>query len=180
MASQKEEELQSKEALNACVSEICNSLQETMVKREALGGECSVPGTPTMRHRSAPAWSTPSAPPDGIWSQEWYCLLLQIIKLWISCMPGTFKLQLFSDTEFLLRKLPTSGPKMSWDKAHVAIRLMQGDYFWCGIPASVAPGHCTKKEGKYDLQATFNYWHIWAEEQVALSQYGKTTRRRSW
>ena len=46
----KREESPSKEALNACVSEICDSIQETMGKGEALGCDGSKPGTPPTRN----------------------------------------------------------------------------------------------------------------------------------
>ena len=72
----------------------------------------------------------------------------------IGCPSDTFKVQLLSDMKFLLRKLPTNRPELSWEEANAIIRLVGGDYFWCGTPASVAPGHRTKKEAEHDLQET--------------------------
>ena len=77
---------------------------------------------------------------------------------------GTYKVQLLSDTEFLLRKRPTSGPEMNWQDANVIIRLISGLFLWCGVPVSLAAGHRSKKEAKYDLDATFAYRHTQAQE----------------
>ena len=67
--------------------------------------------------------------------------------------PGTYKVQLLSDTKFLLRKQPTSR-QMNWQDANTVIRLIHGEFLWCGVPVSLAAGHQTKKEVKYDLDAT--------------------------
>ena len=158
---------------------------------------------PARGHQSASARSTPTAP-DGIRARERYCVLVRVTRdvlglserdfrvlphAWeeliakdicearIGCPPDTFKVQLLSDTEFLLRKIPTNGLELSWEEANAIIRLVWGDYFWCGIPASVIPGHRTKKEAKYDLQATFNYRHLRAEERAMISQYQKDKKR---
>ena len=119
---------QKQEVTNAHVTELCASLQETMAQGETLGQESSVTGTPPARLQVAPGRS---APTDGIRCRESYCLLVQVVKdalglserdirvpthAWdeniaadicesqIGCPPGTYKVQLLSDTEFLLRK----------------------------------------------------------------------------
>ena len=91
--------------------------------------------------------------------------------------PGTYKVQLLSDTEFLLRKRPTSGPEMNWQDANIVIRLIHGEFLWCGVPITLVAGHRTKKEAKYDLDATFAYWHTRAQERVALSKFQKDSKR---
>ena len=125
---------QKQEATDACVTELCVSLQETMAQGATSGQESSVTGTLPVRHWAALGWS---APTNGIRHQESYCLLVWVVKdalglsernirvpthawdeniaadiceSWIGCPPGTYKVQLLSDTEFLLRKRPTSGP----------------------------------------------------------------------
>ena len=95
----------------------------------------------------------------------------------IGCPPGTYKVQLLSDTEFLLRKRPTSGPEMNWQDANAMIRLVHGEFLWCGVPVSLAAGHRTKKEAKYDLDATFAYRHTRAQERIALSKFRKDSKR---
>ena len=121
-------DVQKQGALDAHVTELCTSLQETMAQGEMSGQESSVTGTlPTRR------WTDPgqSAPAEGIRHRESYCLLVRVIKdalrlsewdvrvlthawdeniatniceLQIGCLPGTYKVQLLSDTKFLLRK----------------------------------------------------------------------------
>ena len=121
-------DVQKQGALDACVTELCTSLQETMAQRETLGQESSVTGTPPTGRRTVPGQT---APADGIHHRESYCLLVRVVKdalglserdvrvpthAWdkniatdicesrIWCPPGTYKVQLLSDTEFLLRK----------------------------------------------------------------------------
>ena len=194
-------DVQKQEALDARVTELCASLQETMAQGETSGQESSVTGSSPMRH-----WTVPgrSAPADGICRQESYCLLVQVTKdtlglsewdvrvlthAWdeniatdicesrIGCPSGTYKVQLLSDTEFLLRKQPTSGPEMNWQDANAVIRLIHGEFLWCGVPVSLAAGHRTKKEAKYNLDSTFAYQHTWVQEQVVLSKFRKDSKR---
>ena len=130
-SSKKEDQrkdVQKQGALNAHVTKLCTSLQETMAQGETSGQESSVTGTPPTR-----CWTDPgqSAPTNGIRHRESYCLLVWVIKdalglsewdvrvlthAWdeniatdicesrIRCPSGTYKVQLLSDTEFLLRK----------------------------------------------------------------------------
>ena len=189
------------EALNARVTELCTSLQEIMTDGETLGQESSANETPLTKRRTDPGWS---APTDGIRHRESYCLLVWVVKdalglsehdvrlpahVWnediavdicesrIGCPPGTYKVQLLSDTKFLLRKRPTSGPEMNWQDANAVIRLIHGDFLWCGVPVSLAAGHRSKKEAKYDLDATFAYQHTRAQERTVLNQFRKDSKR---
>ena len=57
------------------------------------------------------------------------------------------------------------------------IRLVHGEFLWCGVPVSVAAGHRTKKEAKYDLDATFAYRHTQAQEWIVLSKFQKDSKR---
>ena len=119
----------------------------------------SKPGAPEKGRQSASARSTPTVP-DGIRARERYCVLVRVTRdalglserdiripshLWeeliakdicesrIGCPPDTFKVQLLSDTEFLLWKVPTSGPVLSWEEATAVIRLVSGGVplMWC-------------------------------------------------
>ena len=192
---------QKQEATDACVTKLCASLQETMAQGEMSGQESSVTGTPPARLWVAPGWS---APTNGIRHRESYCLLVRVVKdalglsewdirvpthAWdeniaadicesqIGCPPGTYKVQLLSDTEFLLRKRPTSRPEMNWQDANAVIRLIHGEFLWCGVPVTLVAGHRTKKEAKYDLDTTFAYRHTRAQERVALSKFRKDSKR---
>ena len=57
------------------------------------------------------------------------------------------------------------------------IRLIHGEFLWCGVPVTLVAGHRTKKEAKYDLDATFAYRHTRAQERVALSKFQKDSKR---
>ena len=189
------------EALDARVTELCTSLQEIMADGETSGQESSANETPLTKRRTDP---DRSAPTDGLRRRELYCLLVWVVKdalglserdvrlpahAWnkdiavdicesrIGCPPGTYKVQLLSNTEFLLRKRPTSGPEMNWQDANAVIRLIHGGFLWCGIPVSLAAGHCSKKEAKHDLDATFAYRHTRAQEWTVLNKFWKDSKR---
>ena len=66
---------------------------------------------------------------------------------------------------------------MNWQDANVIIRLVHGLFLWCGVPVSLAAGHHSKKEAKYDLDATFAYQHTRAQEQTVLSKFRKDSKR---
>ena len=190
-----------KEALDARVTELSTSLQEMMADGETSGQESSANETPLTTCHTGPSRS---APTDGLRCRESYCLLVRVVKdavglskqdvqlpahAWneditvdicesrIGCPAGTYKVQLLSDTEFLLRKRPTSGPKMNWQDANAIIRLISGLFLWCGVPVSLAARHRSKKEAKYDLDATFTYRHTRAQERTVLSKFRKDSKR---
>ena len=70
-------DVQKQGALDACVTELCTSLQETMAQGETSGQESSVTRTPPTGCWTVPGWS---APTDGIRHQESYCLLVWVTK----------------------------------------------------------------------------------------------------
>ena len=70
-------DVQKHRALDACVTELCTSLQETMAQGETLGQESSVTRTPPTGRRTVPGRS---APTDGIRHQESYCLLVRVTR----------------------------------------------------------------------------------------------------
>ena len=187
-----------KEALDAHVTELSTSLQEMMADGETSGQESSVNETLLTMCRTDPSQSTPT---DGLLHRESYCLLVRVVKdavrlseqdvrlpahTWnediavdicesrIGCLAGTYKVQLLSDTEFLLRKRPTSSPEMNWQNANT---IISGLFLWCGVPVSLAAGHRSKKEAKYDLDATFTYRHTRAQERTELSKFRKDSKK---
>ena len=66
---------------------------------------------------------------------------------------------------------------MNWQDANAIIRLISGLFLWCGVPVSLVAGHCSKKEAKYDLDATFTYRHTHAQEQTVLSKFRKDSKK---
>ena len=65
---------------------------------------------------------------------------------------------------------------MNWQDANAVIRLIHGEFLWCSVLVSLAARHHTKKEAKYDLDATFAYRHTRAQEQIALSKFRKDSK----
>ena len=57
------------------------------------------------------------------------------------------------------------------------IRLIHGEFLWCGVLVTLVAGHHTKKEAKYNLDGTFAYRHTQAQERVALSKFRKDSKR---
>ena len=112
--------------------------------------------------------------PAHAWNED---ITVDICESQIGCPAGTYKVQLLSDMEFLLRKHPTSGPEMNWQDANTIIRLISGLFLWCGVPVSLAARHRSKKEAKYDLDATFAYRHTRAQERTVLSKFRKDSKR---
>ena len=66
---------------------------------------------------------------------------------------------------------------MNWQDANAVIRLVHGEFLWCGVPVSPAARHHTKKEAKYDLDATFTYRHTPAQEWIVLSKFWKDSKQ---
>ena len=66
---------------------------------------------------------------------------------------------------------------MNWQDANTIIILIHGHFLWCGVPVSLAAGHRSKKEAKYDLDATFAYRHTRAQERTVLSKFRKDSKR---
>ena len=52
-------------------------------------------------------------------------------------LPGTFSVDLLSDTEFLLYKLPKTGRGMSEMESVLFADLIMGSYLWAGVPTDV-------------------------------------------
>ena len=51
--------------------------------------------------------------------------------------PGKFSVDLLSDTEFLVYKLPKTGQGMTHAESTLFVNLIGGDYLWGGVPAEV-------------------------------------------
>ena len=66
---------------------------------------------------------------------------------------------------------------MNWQDANAIIRLISGLFLWCGVLVSLAAGHRSKKEAKYDLDATFAYRHTHAQERTVLSKFRKDSKK---
>ena len=70
-----------------------------------------------------------------------YCLNASICKdiceAWTGEMPGTFTVDLLSDTEFLVYKLPKTGRGMSERESALFANLIVVSYLWAGVSADL-------------------------------------------
>ena len=85
-------------------------------------------------------------------------------------IPGTFSVDLLSDTEFLVYKLLKTGRGMTWAETIVFINLIRGGYLWAGIPAEVFAVPRTMPQAKRDKMKTRNYRCLITVEQLAVAQ----------
>ena len=122
------------------------------------------PEKPPCRHR----WSLDKSPASVSYGPRWhesYCLLVRVQKdvdsvferdlqldshAWneliardiceghLGAVSSTFKVQMLSDTKFLLCKVPLNRPGMKWEESHAVIAALQGGFMWCGIPVTLA------------------------------------------
>ena len=72
-------------------------------------------------------------------------------------LPGTFSIDLLSDTEFLVYKLPKTGRGMTRDKATLFIDCIRGGYLWASIPAEVFVTSRTTPQARRDKMKTHEY-----------------------
>ena len=70
---------------------------------------------------------------------------------------GMLSVDLLSDTEFLVYKLPQTGRGMTWTEAALSIDLIRGRYLWGGILAKVFAAQQTMLQAKRDITKTRNY-----------------------
>ena len=72
-------------------------------------------------------------------------------------LPGTFSMDLLSDTEFLVYKLPKTGQGVTRVEATLFIDLIRGSYFWAGVPAKVFATSRTMPQARRDKTKTCDY-----------------------
>ena len=72
--------------------------------------------------------------PDYCWNAG---ICKDICKAQTRVLPGTFSVDLLSDTEFLLYKLPKTGRGMSETESALFMDLIMGSYLWAGVLADV-------------------------------------------
>ena len=70
---------------------------------------------------------------------------------------GTFSVDLLSDTEFLVYKLPKTGWGMTYAKSLLFEDLIRGGYLWGGIPADVFVAQRTTPQARRDKAKTQEY-----------------------
>ena len=72
---------------------------------------------------------------------------------------GIFSVDLLSDTEFLVYKLPKMGRGMSDAESMLFADLIRGSYLWAGVPADVFVTLRTTQQARRDKAKTREYQH---------------------
>ena len=85
-------------------------------------------------------------------------------------LPGTFSVDLLSNTEFLVYKLPKTGRGMTRDEATLFIDLIRGGYLWAGVPAEVFVTSRTMPQARRDKTKTRDYRRWITVQQLAAAQ----------
>ena len=85
-------------------------------------------------------------------------------------MPGTFFVDLLSDMEFLVYKLPKTGRGMSDAKSMLFVDLIGGSYLWGGVPAGVFVAQWTTQQARRDKAKTRDYRRRITVEWLATAQ----------
>ena len=85
-------------------------------------------------------------------------------------MPGTFSVDLLSDTEFLLYKLPKTGRGMSKTESALFADLIMGSYLWASVPTDVFVTLRTIQQARRDKAKTREYRLRITVERLAAAQ----------
>ena len=83
---------------------------------------------------------------------------------------GTFSVDLLSDTEFLLYKLPKTGGGMSETELALFADLIMGSYLWAGVPAHIFVTPRTIPQARRDKVKTREYCRRITVERLAAAQ----------
>ena len=138
-----------------------------------------------------------SAPPDGINKRESYCLFVRVLKdckellerdrlipphSWNEgiCLeicqtrsgvpPGTLAVELLSDSEFLLLKLPRTGRGMTCDDSGLFQDCIEGSYYWGGTRAVIDIARRTRPQARRDRTKTCDYRRRATAEELASAE----------
>ena len=92
--------------------------------------------------------------PEYCWNAS---ISKDICEAWTRVLPGTFSVDLLSDTEFLVYKLPKMGRAMSDAELMLFADLIGGSYLWAGVPADVFVTLRTTQQVRRDKTKTREY-----------------------
>ena len=85
-------------------------------------------------------------------------------------LPGTFSVDLLSNTEFLVYKLPKTGQGMSEAESMLFVDLIEGSYLWAGVLADVFVTLQTTQQPRRDKTKTREYRRRIMVERLAAAQ----------
>ena len=93
-----------------------------------------------------------------------------ICEAWTGVVPGTFSIDLLSDTEFLVYHIPKMTRGMSDHEARCYADLIMGSYLWAGSPATVFVTKRTTQEARRDKIKTREYRQKITVRRLAAAQ----------
>ena len=105
--------------------------------------------------------------PDYCWNAG---ICKDICEARTRVLPGTFSVNLLSDTEFLLYKLPKMGQGMSETELALFADLIMGSYLWAGVPADVFVTLRTIQQARKDKAKMREYRRKITVERLAAAQ----------
>ena len=85
--------------------------------------------------------------PDYCWNAG---ICKDICEAQTRVLPGAFSVNLLSDTEFLVFKLPKTGQGMSERESALFADLIVGSYLWAGVPADIFVTLRTTQQARRD------------------------------
>ena len=85
-------------------------------------------------------------------------------------VPGTFSVDLLSDTEFLVYRIPKTTRGMSDREARSYADLIMGSYLWAGSPATIFVTKRTTQEARRDKVKTKEYRQRITVQRLATAQ----------
>ena len=160
-----------------------------------LGADDAATADPPKEWADSPVGSC--AMPDETPRQESYCLYVRVLrdsdaileqdhkvpeycwnagiskdicKAQTGVVPGTFSIDLLSNTEFLVYKLPKTGRGMSYPESVHHADLIAGSYLWAGSPADVFVTQWITQQVRRDKTKTREYHQRITVEWLAVAQ----------
>ena len=105
--------------------------------------------------------------PDYCWNAS---ISKDICEAQTRVLLGTFSMDLLSDTEFLVYKLPKTGRGMSEAESTLFADFITGSYLWAGVPADVFVTPQTTQQVRRDKAKTQEYRRRIMVERLAAAQ----------
>ena len=144
---------------------------------DSLAGSCATPDE-CPRRESNCLYFRVLRDSDAILEQDRkvpeYCWNASISKVICEArtgvVPGTFSVDLMSDTEFLVYQIPKTTRGMSDHKARCYADLIMGSYLWAGSPATVFVTKRTTQEARRDKVKTREYRRRITVQRLATAQ----------
>ena len=109
---------------------------------------------------------------DYVWTEV---IARDICTYRIGAPPGTFVVELLSDTEFLIFQGPRCGPRMAWEDTICYIWALHDIRDWGGTEVTVVIGQRTMRQSQIDLANTREYrWAHVLGQLVAVEGQAQT------